>query len=221
MHFEVLVEDQSGGIAIDIALAKILGPNGTDHSWRTHEYKGLGHIPKDLDATADPTRRVLLAQLPRLLRGYGRSLDPNQSCVVVVVDADKRDCVAFKQELLNVLSECDPRPRTLFRIAVEESEAWLLGDRQAVLTAYPNARTSVLDDYAQDSVCGTWEVLAAALLPRRARKRPLPWWEAGREKCRWAETIAPHLDVERNASPSFRAFRDGIRKLAGTADVRD
>ena len=53
MHFEVLVEDQSGGIAIDIALAKILGPNGTDHSWRTHEYKGLGHIPKDLDATAD------------------------------------------------------------------------------------------------------------------------------------------------------------------------
>ena len=132
MHYEVLVEDQSGGIVVDVVLAKILGPNGANHSWRTLEYKGLGHIPKNLHAASDPARRVLLARLPRLLRGYGRSLDPNQSCVVVVVDADKRDCIAFKQELLHVLSECDPRPRTLFRIAVEESEAWLLGDRQAM-----------------------------------------------------------------------------------------
>lgn len=214
MHFEVLAEDKSGSIALDIALAKILGPNHAKHSWRVHPYKGLGRIPENLDAAANPMQRILLTQLPRLLRGYGKSLDPDGACVVVVVDADDKDCIAFKQELLHVLSECDPRPRTLFRIAVEESEAWLLGDRQAVLTAYPNARMSVLDDYEQDSVCGTWEVLAAALLPRRARKRPLPWWEAGREKCRWAEAIAPHLNVERNASPSFRAFRDGIRGLA-------
>ena len=214
MHYEVLVEDQSGGIAVNVALAKILGPNGADHSWRVHEYKGLGHLPRNLDAAADPTRRVLLAQLPRLLRGYGRSLDPDRSCVVVVLDTDRRDCIAFKQELLHVLSECDPRPRTLFRLAIEESEAWLLGDRQAILTAYPNARTSVLDDYEQDSVCGTWEVLATALLPSRARRKALQSSKSGIEKCRWAETIAPHLDVERNASPSFRAFRDGIRMLA-------
>ena len=36
MHFEVLVEDRSGSIALDIALAKILGPNHTSHSWRVH-----------------------------------------------------------------------------------------------------------------------------------------------------------------------------------------
>ena len=214
MHFEVLVEDQSGRIAVDIVLAKILGPNHASHSWRTHGYKGLGRIPKDLDATADPSRRILLAQLPGLLRGYGKSLDPDQSCVVVVVDADRLDCIAFKQELLRILDACNPRPRTLFRIAVEEGEAWLLGDRNAVLTAYPNARRAVLDAYEQDSICGTWEVLAAALMPRRARSKPLGWPESGVAKCRWAETIAPHLDVERNASPSFRAFRDGIRKVA-------
>lgn len=212
MHFEVLVEDQSGGIAIEFVLAKILGPNGTRHSWRVRKCKGLGRIPRNLRANVDPTRRLLLARLPRLLRGYGKSLDPTHSCVVVVVDADRRDCVAFKQELLGVLSRCDPPPKALFRIAVEESEAWLLGDRDAVLTAYPNARRSTLDAYVQDSVCGTWEVLADALTPRRAK--PLGWPASGVAKCRWAEAIAPHLDIERNASPSFQAFRDGIRRLA-------
>ena len=64
MHFEVLVEDQSGGIAIEFVLAKILGPNGTRHSWRVRKYKGLGRIPRNLRANVDPTRRLLLARLP-------------------------------------------------------------------------------------------------------------------------------------------------------------
>ena len=39
-----------------------------------------------------------------------------------------------------MLNTCNPRPRTLFRIAIEESEAWLLGDRAALKAAYPSAR---------------------------------------------------------------------------------
>lgn len=213
MHFEVLVEDKSGSIAVGILLEKVLGPNHAGHSWRIHPYRGLGRLPKHLGAGVDASRRILLDRLPRLLRGYGRSLDPAQSCVVVVVDADRRDCVAFKQELLGVLLQCEPRPRTLFRIAVEESEAWLLGDRDAVLTAYPNARAAVLDAYVQDSVCGTWEVLGAAVSQRTTRES-LSGARAGAAKCRWAETIAPQMDIDRNASPSFRAFVDGIRMLA-------
>ena len=215
MHFELLVEDKSGSIAVGILLEKILGTNNADHSWRIHPYRGLGRLPKGLGAGADASRRILLDRLPQLLRGYGRSLDPAQSCVVVVVDADKRDCVAFKQELLGVLSQCDPKPRTLFRIAVEESEAWLLGDRDAVVAAYPNARAAVLDAYVQDSVCGTWEVLGGAVSQRPTRES-LSGPQAGAAKCRWAETIAPHMDIDRNASPSFRTFVDGIRMLAGS-----
>ena len=111
---------------------------------------------------------------------------------------------------------CTPQPRTLFRIAIEEFEAWLLGDRAAVTTAYPRVRNAVLDGYQQDSICGTWEVLAEALHTGGAvRLRKVGYPVAGRAKCNWAERITAGMDVNRNASPSFRVFRDGVRDLAG------
>ena len=214
MHFEILVEDASGGIAVDGVLEKILGPNGADHSWKMYTYKGLGHPPKNLRGETDPTKRLLLNRLPKLLLGYGKRLD-DSAAVVVVVDLDCRDCMAFKQELLAVLNACNPRPNALFRIAIEEIEAWLLGDSAAVKAAYPNARDSVLEDYRQDDICGTWEVLADAVHRGGAAALKKEGWQAsGREKCKWARKIAPHMDPERNRSPSFRAFRDGVRRLA-------
>ena len=214
MHLEVLVEDQSGSITVDAVLEKILGVNGDKHSWRLHPYKGSGDIPENLYRETDPAKRLLLNGLPRLLRGYGKSLDAS-SAVVVVVDLDHRDCIAFKRELLGVLDACDPRPNALFRIAVEESEAWLLGDRAAVKAAYPRAKDSVLDGYRQDAVCGTWETLANAVHAGGAAALAKAGWPApGEAKCEWARKIAPHIDPDRNRSPSFRAFRDGVRRLA-------
>ena len=213
MHFEVLVEDQSGSIALECLLEKILGANHTAHSWNLRSYKGLGRIPKNLHRAPDPQKRLLLHHLPRVLQGYGRSL-PQSAAVVVVVDADDRCCVAFKRELLAVLEACTPRPRTLFRIAIEESEAWLLGDRAAVKQAYPDAKDSVLKRYKQDSICGTWEVLADAVHPGGAAKLKESGYPAtGSAKCGWAEKIAPYMNVDENRSPSFRVFRDGVRKL--------
>ena len=218
MHFEVLVEDRSGRVAIDVILEKILGTNGRTHSWALHHYKGIGRIPKDLHAEPDREKRLLLNCLPGLLRAYGRSLPPGQACVVVVVDLDDRDCMAFKRELVDVLKACAPVPRTLFRIAIEESEAWLLGDGRAVRAAYPAAKRSVLNGYRQDSICGTWEVLADAVhRGGSARLRQEGYPEAGRAKCEWARRIAPHVDVDRNQSKSFQVFRDGVRRLATDA----
>ena len=215
MHFEVLVEDRSGSIALEHVMEKILGPNNAAHSWRIHPYRGIGRIPKDLRSGKDPRKRLLLDRLPGILQGYGRSLpDVGPSAVMVVVDADARDCRAFKRELLHVLDACNPRPWTLFRIAVEESEAWLLGDREAVKAAYPGARDSLLDGYVQDSICGTWELLADAIHPGGSPTLG-KWPASGQAKCEWAERIAPRMDVDRNRSRSFQVFRDGVRKLAG------
>ena len=45
MHFELLVEDKSGSIAVDILLEKILGANNADHSWRIHPYRASAAFP--------------------------------------------------------------------------------------------------------------------------------------------------------------------------------
>lgn len=216
MHFEFLVEDASGKIVLEHVLERLLGPNGGAHSRHVHSYKGVGHLPKGLVPGSDPNRRILLDQLPRILRGYGRSLQSADSAVVVVLDQDRRDCHELKDELLALLGACNPRPVTLFRIAIEESEAWLLGDRRAVLGAFPDAKTSVLDSYVQDSVCDTWEVLADAIYPGGARALQRKGWPTiGVTKCHWASKIGPLLDIDRNSSASLAAFCDGVRRLAG------
>ena len=216
MHFEVLVEDQSGSIALEHILEKILGPKYSEHSWRIHPYKGKGQLPNNLYETPNLRNQLLLNNLPSLLRGFGKSLQSSPTAVVVVVDLDNDDCLGFKQDLLNVLNTCNPPPQTLFRIAIEEGEAWLLGDRAAVTAAYPNARHAVLNGYGQDSICGTWEVLADAIHPGgAARLNQSSYPATGEAKSEWARNIAPHLDIADNRSKSFQVFRDGVRKLAG------
>ena len=123
-------------------------------------------------------------------------------CVVTYI-------IPFREELVAILTACDPRPETRFCIAIEEGEAWLLGDNRAVKAAYPSADGSVLRRYSNDVICGTWELLADAVYRGGAEVLKRAGWQAvGREKEAWAQHIAPHVDVERNASPSFQYFRE-------------
>ena len=91
----------------------------------------------------------------------------------------------------------------------------MLGDLPAIRRAYPKARDVVLRGYANDAVCGTWEVLANAVYRGGvSRLKTQGFQTVGQEKSRWAETIAPHIEVDANTSPSFRYFRDKLRELA-------
>lgn len=212
MHIEILVEDSSGARMVETLLPAVIGPHGEPHTWRIHRYKGIGRLPAGLSVKADPSKRALLDQLPRLIKGYGKSAGVD--AVVVVVDSDRRDCKAFLGELKSLLLECHPAPNTLFRLAIEEMEAWFLGDRQALLAAYPRAKSDVLQRYKQDSVCGTWELLADAIHPGgSAAILKAGWPLPGQVKHEWAEKIAPRMNVEHNLSPSFCKFRDGLRCL--------
>ena len=214
MHFEILVEDESGKIALETLIPKIL--NSEKHTYRIISYKGIGHLPKDLHGKTDPQKRVLLDRLPKILSGYGKSLSSN-AAVIVVVDLDKRDCKDFKTELLNILNNCNPKPQTLFRIAIEEGEAWLLGDQKAILTAYPKAKKNILDKYVQDSICDTWQKLADAIYPGGAQSlEKLGYPRIGKIKCEWSQKIAPNMDVDINKSKSFHVFRDALRRLANS-----
>ena len=220
MHFEILIEDASGELLLNSLLPKILGELGDTHTWRTHSYKGAGRVPRDLRGKADPSKRILLDRLPKLLAGYGKSHQGLDSVVVVVVDLDDRDCADFKQELLQLLKRCHPKPRVLFRFAIEETEAWLLGDRSAILKEFPRAKVHILDSYRQDSVCGTWETLADAVFPGGSPALKAEGWpRIGQEKCKWASQVGRHLSVESNLSQSLRVFRNGVLKLSG-AEVK-
>ena len=217
MHFEILVEDLSGKIVLDEVTGKILASVGTNHTSRIIPYRGIGHLPENLRGTSDPRKRILLDRLPLILRGYGKSQKDYPAAVVVVVDLDNRECLDFKREMLDALDACDPRPMALFRIAIEEIEAWLLGDSDAIRAAYPSAREQILNGYLQDSVCGTWETLADAIHPGGShRLKKLGYPHIGRVKCDWATNIGQHLDPERNRSRSFQVFRDGLANLART-----
>ena len=70
MHFEFLIEDQSGAKAMETLIPKLLGDIVT---YKIHSYKGIGHIPKGLRPKHDAKKRIFLDQLPKLLRGYGKS----------------------------------------------------------------------------------------------------------------------------------------------------
>ncbi len=216
MHIEILVEDASGAKLLEAVLPQLLGEQGAPHSWRVHSYKGIGRIPKNLQARSDPAKRILLDQLPKLLRGYGKT--PGIDAVVVVLDSDRRMCVEFLSELKALLARCEPAPNTMFRLAIEEVEAWYLGDRQALQAAYPRAKADVLNRYVQDSVCGTWELLADAVCDGgSATIKKKGWPLPGQIKFTWAEKIGPLLEPDRNTSPSFGKLRDGLRHLAAEA----
>ena len=210
MHFEILVEDQSGKRLLDILTPKIIGDK---HTFKVHAYQGIGRIPRNLTSSTNARNRLLLDQLPRLLRGYGNTFANYPAnypaAVILVCDLDDKCLKIFREELFTVLNACNPKPETRFCIAIEEGEAWLLGDLPAIKVAYPNARDSVLNRYENDSICGTWELLADAVsqggssaLRRRGGQA------VGIEKSAWAEHITPHMNVEINTVAQFLLLSD-------------
>src|SRR3569832_983515 len=98
MHIEILVEDASGKKALEILVPKITAHR---HSFRIHSYKGVGRIPANMKDADDPAKRILLTNLPKLLKGYGRT--PFGGGVVLVCDLDNRSLTQFLEELKGVL----------------------------------------------------------------------------------------------------------------------
>jgi hypothetical protein len=212
MHFAFLTEDSSGMRLLELLLPRLIGGFGEPHTSDLHAYKGIGRIPPGLSPRSDPSKRILLDQLPRLLRGYAKT--PGFDKVIVVLDTDRRDCSELLAELKQVAVACNAEHLALFRLAIEETEAWYLGDREALLLAYPTAKKSILDRDVQDAVCDTWERLADVVHAGGLQAiQKVGWPIVGQVKHEWASKIGPLMDPERNRSPSFGKLRDGLRRL--------
>jgi hypothetical protein len=211
-----LIEDISGKTALKILIPKIISD---EHTFNIHSYKGIGRIPQGLTPSSDPKRRILLDQIPKLIQGYGNTFagyPPGYSAILIVVcDLDDRCLSNFRRELLDCVDKCAVKPETYFCIAIEEGEAWYLGDMNAIKTAYSRAKDAVLNSYVNDSICGTWEKLADAIFLGGAQSlAKLGWQAVGKEKMAWASDISSHMDVDINQSPSFCYFREKLRSLS-------
>ena len=130
-------------------------------------------------------------------------------------DLDNKCLKKFRKELFGILNKCTHQPETRFCIAIEEGEAWILGDMPAIEKHYSNAKKAIFDTYKNDSICGTWEKLADAIYPGGAQALTKFGWQAiGRNKSNWAENIAPHMKINKNKSKSFCYFRDKLLELS-------
>ncbi|HEY3796080.1 MAG TPA: hypothetical protein VGM09_30020 [Bradyrhizobium sp.] len=211
-HFEVLVEDLSGKVALEGILPHL---SLCDVTYRIHSYRGIGRIPKGLTPGSDPRKRILLDQLPRLITGYGKTFadDPPtySRFVVLICDLDTRDRNQFESEISNAIAACSPQPVTILCLSIEEGEAWLLGDIVAVTKAYPQINRNQLLSYIPDSICGTWEFMADLLEKGGAAAlKKLGYPEIGQAKARWAAEIGALVDYTRSRSPSFIEFVEKI-----------
>ncbi len=217
MHFEILVEDQSGKSAIDILVPKIIGQT---HTYKVHYYKGIGHIPKSMLPATDAKKRILLDQLPRLINGFGRSYNSVPFAMLVICDLDNKCLKMFRNELIGILHRCQHKPNIAFCFAIEEGEAWLLGDIEAIKKAYPKCKYQVLKSYANDSICGTWEILAEAIYPGGKNSlKSSGYQEIGKVKSEWARKISQYMDVDNNNSPSFNYFKDRLLRIINESNT--
>jgi len=204
VRIHVLVEGESEVSLLRSWLRRFL----PQHTFKLIRHRGKGRLPADPQRSPVPRREGLLDQLPAKLRAYGHALDSATDRVLVLVDLDQDDCIELKRRLLKTWKSCRPRPEARFRIAIEETEAFYLGDPSAIKKAFPKAKLYKTRGYVQDSVCGTWELFAQVI------------GAESKDKTSWAAQMAPHLGTawkgrQANASPSFRQFCIALRVLAG------
>lgn len=201
MHVEILVEERSAAVALSELLPKIIGQKAT---WMVHDHQG---------------KKDLLKKLPERLRGYSRWL-PSDCVIVVLIDADQQDCRALKAKLaadaeitglrVSANSRSGGKRQVINRIAVEELEAWFLGDVDALRAAFPRIPPTIANQakYRNPDAIkgGTWEALERVL--QRAG-----YADAGLAKIATARTIAQYMEPHRNRSKSFQVFRDALEQV--------
>lgn len=218
MHIEFLVEDASGQELLSQIMKKYVEENNISIRYNFKSYKGIGSINKGKKADMIKSEQ-LLSELPKRLKAFQAiSLYDKELSVFVVVDNDKHDPGMFYESLKAICQRNGITMDCVFCIAVEEMEAWLLGDRDAIINAYPELKDRIISkhsQYVQDSICGTWEFLADMLSEKGIKgffEKNRTVYEVGLQKSIWAKRIGAELDINANKSPSFNRFIQELNK---------
>lgn len=225
MYIEYLVEDLSGAELVREVMKKYaLEEPSISIDYTIHSYRGIGCLPKR-KVTSNGKYDQLLNDLPKRMKAiqsYFLGKGITDAVLIVLIDNDKRKTDELYFELNNLAKRQKLQIDYVFCVAIEEMEAWLLGDFKAIQNAFPAEKDRILSkhsNYKQDSICGTWEFLADLVFKggiNDFRKRyPTPN-DIGRWKVECAKKIGQHLNIRMNNSPSFNRYigeLDKRRKL--------
>ena len=207
MLIEILSEDKSGAVVVERLAERIVANEGMDVEVNVHPHRGCGSFPKDMTAKPPKFANSLLDLLPSELRAYNKVYGGKDLILIIAMDSDDKDPQALRQEIYAVAAKFAPDIRSVVGISTEEIEAWVLGDRAAILEAYPECKKDVLDSYVQDSVCGTWEILCRAISDDAEELIDIGYPAIGHYKALWTENISKYMLPQKNVSPSFNTFK--------------
>jgi hypothetical protein len=211
---EVLSEDSSSVAPLKVLLSAMADNCGlSKYNLAVRPHRGRGYFPKDPEQKPLRFTSTLFDLLPARCRAYER-VEAKPDLLIVTVDADKDDPDLIYRRMEGIVRRYVPSVPFVFGLAVEEMESWLLCDREAVLTAYPDADKKKLFAYEPDCVCGSWEVLAQVVMGEDAKEIiALGYPAVGRYKAEWSAKIACHLKLERNVSPSLKRFNASFNSV--------
>ncbi|MBW4574502.1 MAG: DUF4276 family protein [Aphanothece sp. CMT-3BRIN-NPC111] len=165
-------------------------------------------------------KQDLLKKLPQRLKGY-RSWLPDDWRILVLCDRDNDDCRKLKKMLegsailsgfTTKSSTSDQQFTVLNRIAIEELEAWFLGDGKAIEQAYPRVSATFVSQKRYrnpDAISGgTWEALQSLLQSKG-------YFAGGINKIEASWNISQFMEIQNNCSASFQHFYSGLMALIG------
>ncbi len=211
MHIEILTEDRSGSVVVERLVTRLVEEEKVDATVAVRPHRGCGSLPKDWDTRPVKFASSLLDLLPAKCRAYNKVYANTDTILVVIMDSDFHDPDELRQELYRVCKKYARDIRSVIGLCTEEVESWLLGDIDAVLKAYPDADLKAYQDYIQDSICGTWEMLCKVTFPMNYESIiEIGYPAIGHYKARWAEAISPYLEPGNNVSPSFHTFKNAL-----------
>ena len=127
---------------------------------------------------------------------------------VILQDQDNSDCHDLKSQLVGLCEEAQRGNNAVpykVRIVCHELEAWYLGDMDAIEQVFPRfhaAKYKGKKQFRQPDAC---------VNPKQELKKIVGDYA----QIATARTIAPHMDIEGNRSPSFRNFITGVKQLVG------
>ena len=200
MQIEVLLEEPSAEEALRHLLPKIIN----------------GRARLKLINMRNKSR--LLQELPSRLRGYTMRIHAGEDLrIMVLVDRDDDDCRNLKATLERVTREAGLSTKSssqengkfhvVNRLAIEELEAWFIGDIDALKQAFSSLRgVNFPASFQNPDNGGTWERLHRFLRTNGIYRSSYPKIEAARK-------ISLYMQFAHNRSKSFQHFCHGIESL--------